>query len=232
MEPRVISVNERTEMGTGAVRRIRREGAVPAVVYAEGHPAKHITLNAHEYQLAVRGVKPAQIFKFKSSSSALDGTMTLIKAVQMEPIKGQVLHVDFISISAGHRLTVTVPVELTGESAAIKENRAFLNQTVYEIDVECLPDAIPSSLKLDITTLNEGGTLHASDVQLPEGVRLRSLPKLTIVSAISKKALEAQEAAAEAAAQAAKQAGAATAAAAPAAEGAGAAAGKDDKKGK
>jgi large subunit ribosomal protein L25 len=230
VEPRFISVEERAETGSQAGRRIRRSGNVPAVVYAEGRPARNIVVNAHEYQLAVRGCRPTQIFKFKSKTSDLDGVMTLIKAVQIEPVKGQVQHVDFISISAGHRLAVTVPVELIGESLAVKENRAFLNQTVYEIEVECLPDSIPSGLKLDITPLKEGGTLHASDVQLPEGVKLRSLPALTLVSAISKKAMEAQEAALEA-----QQAASAPAAAAGSAEGSAAGAasgGKEEKKGK
>lgn len=229
METRVLNVEERQETGSGRVERLRKTGLVPAVVYSDGKPSTMLKLNGHEYTMAVRGCRATQIFKFQSKSSALDGKMVLIKSVQMEPIKGAVLHIDFISIEAGHSLTVTVPVELTGESAAVKENRAFLNQTVYEIDVECLPDAIPSSLKLDISTLEEAESLHASDVQLPAGIRLRSLPALTIVTAISKKAMEAEEAAREAAAAAAQSGSAAAQPAA--AEGAAAAAGGDAAKG-
>jgi len=221
VETRTLVVEERAEVGSRFMRRMRQAGSVPAVVYSDGKPATRLSLNAHEYQIAVRGCRATQIFKFQSKTSALDGKMALIKSVQIEPVKGSVLHVDFIGIEAGHRVTVTVSVELYGESAAIKENRALLNQNEYEIEVECLPDAIPNSLKLNISELKEGGSLHASDVELPEGVRLRSTPSLTLVSAISKKALEAEEAR-EAAAQAAAQAasaGAATAAT-PAAEGA------------
>ena len=221
-----INVDERTELGTSAGKRLRQSGKLPAVVYAEGKEAKHISLNAHEFQLVVRGSKPTQIYKFKSANSKLDGVMTLVKSVQMEPVKGLVQHIDFISISAGHRVAVTVPIELYGESLAIKENRAFLNQSVYEVEVECLPNEIPNALKLDITPLKEGGTLHASEVELPAGVKLRSLPALTLISAISKKAMEAQELAFEAAAAAAQAsttaATAATAAAAAAAGAAGA----------
>jgi len=208
VETKSLNVEERGEIGTGSVRRLRKEGLIPAVIYSDGKEARHVKLNAHEYQLAVRGCKQTQIFKLASKKTELDGKLALIRAVQMEPVKGSVLHVDFIGIEAGHRVTVTVSVELTGESAAIKENRAFLNQTEYEIEVECLPDAIPSVLKLDITELKEGGSLHASEVHLPEGVRLKSTPSLTIVSAISKKAMEAEEAAMEAAAAALQAGGA------------------------
>ena len=204
---------------------MRIGGAVPGVVYSEGKPATQLALNAHAYMLAVRGCRPTQIFKFESKATGLNGKLALIKSVQIEPVKGSIVHVDFIAIDAKHRVTVAVPVELYGESAAIKENRALLNQNEYEVEVECLPAAIPNSLKLNISELKEGGSLHASDVELPEGVRLKSTPSLTMVSAISKKALEAEEAR-EAAAQAAVQATAtaATAAVAPAAGAEGAAA--------
>lgn len=211
METRSLNVEERPEIGSGAIRRLRKEGLIPAVIYSDGKEARHVKLNAHEYTLTVRGAKQSQIFKLASKKAELDGKLALIRAVQMEPIKGSVLHVDFIGIEAGHRVTVSIVVELTGESAAIKENRAFLNQTEYEVEIECLPDAIPSVLKLDITELKEGGSLPASAVQLPEGVRLKSTPSLTIVSAISKKAMEAEEAAFEAAAAALQSSGAAAA---------------------
>jgi len=226
VETRILTAEERSLVGTSNVRRLRKTGNVPGVVYSEGKPSTSVMLNTHEYQLAVRGCRPTQIFKFQSKNAALDGKMALIKSVQIEPIKGSILHVDFISIEAGHKVTVTVPVELVGESLAIKENRAFLNQTVYEVEVECLPDSIPNALKLDISELKEAGSMHAADVQLPDGVRLMSIPALTVVSAISKKTLEAEEAAFQASAAAAQagtaaaNAAAATAAAATAAAGA------------
>lgn len=225
METRTLVVEERTEIGTRNMRRMRIGGNVPAVVYSEGKPSTRLRLNAHSYLLAVRGCRPTQIFKFESKASELNGKMALIKSVQIEPVKGSVLHVDFIAIDEKHRVTVTVPVELYGESLAIKENRAILNQNEYEVEVECLPAAIPNALRLNISELKEGGSLHASDVELPEGVKLKSTPSITMVSAISKKALEAEEAreaAAQAAVQATATAGAAVAA--PAAEGAAAAA--------
>ncbi len=213
MQAREIQVEERKEQGSGAARRLRLAGSIPAVVYSDSLPATSIVLNDHGYQLAVRGAGSTQLFKFTSSNSALNGLTTLIKDVQVEPIKGKILHVDFIALSAGHTLTVTVPVEIVGENLAVREMRATLNQTEYQIDVECLPDAIPTKLTIDVSSLEEGDSLHASDIVLPAGVKLRSIKGLTIVSAISKKAADAVAAAQEAAAAAAQPAKAAPAAA-------------------
>ena len=227
MEQKFISVSSRSDFGGPSSRRMRRTGQVPAVMYSEGSVAAPLQLNDHEYQLAVRGCKPTQIFHLKSDESTLNGQMVLIKDVQHAAVSGKLLHVDFLKVSEGHRLVVTVNLELTGECAAVKENRAFLNQNEYEIEVECLPNAIPESLKIDISDLREGGSFHASDIKLPEGVRLISAENLTVVSAISL----AKKAAEEAAEDAAKAAAAAAAPAAGAAAAASGAAGDKKDKG-
>ena len=218
MEEKFLTVEMRSEFGGPASRRTRREGVVPAVMYSEGKEAVSLRLNDREYHLAVRGCKPTQIFKLKSEDSSLNGQMVLIKDVQIQAVSGNLLHVDFLKVSAGHRLVVTVALEIFGECAAVKENRAFLNQNEYEIEVECLPIAIPEVLRLDISSLKEGGSLHASDIPLPEGVRLKSAENLTVVSAISMAKKAAEDAAADAAAAAATPA-APAAAATPAAAG-------------
>ena len=217
MEERFLTVEPRSELGGANARRSRRAGMVPAVMYSEGKDAVSVRLNDREYHLAVRGCKPTQIFKLKSEEGSLNGQMVLIKDVQIQAVSGNLLHVDLLKISAGHRLVVTVALELTGECAAVKENRAFLNQNEYEIEVECLPAAIPEVLRIDISSLKEGGSLHASDIPLPEGVRLKSAENLTVVSAISMAKKAAEDAAAEAAAAAATTAAATPAVAAPAA---------------
>lgn len=219
VETRILEIEDRTGLGKANVRRLRKTGAIPAVVYSDGKDAKSLSLNQYKFELAVRGAKPTQIYKFQGKGSSLNDVMAIIKSVQVEPVKGQMLHVDFVSISEDHELTVSVPLEIFGESAAIKENRAFLFQAVYEVEVECLPKNIPEVVKINISNLKEGGSLPASSVELPMGVKLKSQPTLTVVTAISKKALEEEQAKAMATATAAPAAAAAAApgAAAPAA---------------
>lgn len=220
VEEKFLNVETRSETGSARARQSRRQGYVPAVMYAEGSAATSLRLHGQQYHLAVRGCKPTQIFRLKSEESSIDGQMVLIKDVQIAAVSGQVQHVDFLRVSEGHRLVVTVALELFGDCTAVKENRAFLNQNEYEIEVECLPNAIPEVVRLDISPLKEGGSLHASDIPLPEGVRLMSAGNLTVVSAISLAKKAAEEAA---------EAAAAATAAAPAAAAATPAADKDKK---
>lgn len=227
METKVLQAEQRDGEGTAAARRLRKTGMIPAVMYSSGAAATSLALSSRDFFLSTRGCKPTQLYKFQSPSSAIDGTLVLIKEVQVEAVRGDVLHVDFVALHEGHSIVLTVGLELVGESPAVKENRAIINQVAYEIEIECVPSAIPSSVLVDISPLDEGESLHAADVQLPEGVKLRSLPTMTVVSALSKKELEAAAAAAEAATPAPVVAAAATPAAAPAA---GAAKGGDAKK--
>lgn len=229
MEEKFIPVSGRVEMGGAAARRMRREGNIPAVIYSEGNESVPLSFNDHAYQMAVRGCKSTQIFRLKSDESTLNGMMALIKDVQIDAVSGRLLHVDFLRVSEGHKLVVTVSLEVFGECLAVKENRAFLNQNEYEIEVECLPSAIPEVLRVDISELREGGSLHASDIVLPAGVTLVSADNLTVVSAISLAKKAAEDAAAEAAATAAASAASAAAAAPAAATSAGDKGKKDEK---
>lgn len=225
METKVLQVVDREGDGSKAARRLRKSGKIPAVMYSSGDAATSLSLENRDFYLSTRGCKPTQLYKFQSGNSTLDGTLVLIKEVQVEPVRGEVLHVDFVALHEGHSIVLTVGLELVGESPAVKENRAIINQVAYEIEIECVPSKIPASVSVDVSSLDEGESLHAGDVALPEGVKLRSLPTMTVVSALSKKEMEAAAVAAEAAAAAqtptaAAAPAAATAAAAPAAGGA------------
>lgn len=201
VEPRNISEHLKAKSLTGskAAKIIRRGGSFPGVIYAKHTPATSIQLEDRSYHLAVRNCKPAQIFKLQSSAPELNGLNALIKDLQIEPLKGRVLHIDLVAIREDDKVTVEVPLELTGECQAVKEARAVLSQSEYEIEIECIPGLIPDKLSLDIANLKEGASLHADEVPLPDGVKLKSAPKLVIVVAISKKALDAEELAAAAA---------------------------------
>ncbi|MBL7662374.1 50S ribosomal protein L25 [bacterium] len=213
-----IEVSARNDLGTGKSNTARRQGLVPGVVYSEGTPALPLLVNGREYGKKVYGKKQTQLFRFTSVDSKLNGMMALVKDAQIEPLRDEVMHVDFYSIHEGKKITVPVPVELTGECPAVKSGDAILNQTGYEVEVECLPTAIPDQLTVDISGLAEGHSIHAADLQMPEGVRLKTDPKTSIVSAITAKEmqLETPVAAATAEGEAATAEGAAAAPAADA----------------
>ena len=233
-QEKILHVEGRSVNGTTVSNRLRREGHLPGVVYASGEPAVSVLLDTREFTLTSRGAKASQVFKFKSNNGTLNGLTTLLKSVQHNPLRSEPIHVDFLKISEDHMVTVEVPVELVGECAAVKQNAAFLNQTTYEVVVECFPSKIPDSLSLDITDLTEGSSLNAGQIKMPEGVRLKTPATTSIVSALAPIAEEvaptpvaADAAATPAAGDAAAAPGAATGdAAAPAAAAKGAPAAK------
>ncbi len=195
MEAIHIEVEARTKCGTASNRRLRSGGFIPAVVYTEGEQAKSLQVEAQQYRRIVLGKGATQLFTFKSKTKELDGLLTLIKETQIDPVKNAVLHVDFYAVTEGHRLTLTVPIVLTGECMPVKLGDAILNHQMHELEIECLPTDIPTAITVDISQLTLGHSIHARDVTLPPNVELKTDPDMTVVSAIHKKD-EVEEAAA------------------------------------
>ncbi len=161
-----ISAEPRTEFGKGGARRTRRAGLVPAVLYGHGENPKHIALPALEFAAAIRHGGANQLLSIEVS----DGTQALAlpKAIQRDPIRDTFEHVDLLLVRRGEKVTVEVPVHLTGEPA-----RDTL--VMHEHDtLAVLADAtkLPESLDLSIDGLEAGSQLTAGDVQLPSGVEL------------------------------------------------------------
>lgn len=167
-----IAGARRTEFGKGASRRTRRDGLVPAVIYGHGENPIHISLPARELGIAL-----------KSSNVLLDidlgdhVELTLPKSIVRHAIKGTLEHIDLIIVRRGERVVVSVPVHTSGEY----DRDGILEHNNNSIEVETEATAIPNFLELDMTGLQAGSSLHASDVKLPAGVVLISDPKMVVV---------------------------------------------------
>ena len=218
METQQIDVVKREELGKGPMGRLRREGNVPAVVYGGGNEAKTLHLTKHTFDHKITGTGLSQLFEFKSEDDELDGLLALIREVQTETISGKPVHIDFLLVEKGNKLKLSVPIEIIGEAPVVKLGAGVLSQSIVEVEVECLPKSIPSSLKLDISKLSEVGTsLHVSDLEIPEGVEVRTDTAISVVTAVGKQAAV-EETPAEAEGEAAEGAPAEGGEAAPAAE--------------
>ncbi len=182
-----LEVVSRSAIGSGAAGRLRRANMIPGVVYGEGKPAVMLAIDGMVYGKKVAGHPASQLFRLTSSDSALNGLLTLVKDVQIEALKSRVLHVDLLSVTEGKTIHVTVPLTLLGEPVSVKHGETILNQTLWEIDIECLPTAIPDEIRIDVSGLNEGDAIHASDLTLPEGVKLLTEPELAVLSVIGKR---------------------------------------------
>jgi large subunit ribosomal protein L25 len=190
-----ISAEPRTEFGKGGARRTRRAGKVPAVLYGHGEKPRHISLPAREFAAAIRHGGINQLFNIDIS----DGTsaLALPKAIQRDPIKDTLDHVDLLIVRRGEKVTVDVPVQHTGEAA--RDTLVVTEHTTLSV----LADAtrLPDHLEVSIEGLTAGSRVTADDVSLPEGVELAAEPDLVLVVVAA--APTAEELAAEAGVEAA-----------------------------
>ncbi len=197
MEVIEIEVKSRSAKGKNALRAIRRAGSIPAVLYSEGTEAVTIEVDSRHFRRQVAGKTPSQLYKLKGDSEQTNEDLTLIKDIQVEPLKSIIQHIDFCRVTAGTKISVSVPITLTGEATSIKISGGIVNQLFYEAEVNCLPREIPSDLELDISSLEAGGSLQLKDINLPAGVELLSSPEIAVVSGLAKRAAEEEPAAAE-----------------------------------
>jgi large subunit ribosomal protein L25 len=169
-----ISAEPRTEFGKGGARRTRRAGKVPAVLYGHGEAPKHIALPAREFAAAIRHGGANQVFAIEVT----DGTQALAlpKAIQRDPIKDTYEHVDLVIVRRGERVTVDVPVVLTGNAAV--DTLVVTENTTLSVTAEALH--LPDQLTVPIDGLPAGSQITAASVPLPEGTELAADPDLVI----------------------------------------------------
>ena len=215
-----IAAKVRSEFGKGAARRARRDGLVPAVIYGHGEKPLHIALPAREVGVAL---KTSNVLLDIDLGSQVE--LTLPKSVVRDPIKGTLEHIDLILVRRGERVVVSVPVHTEGKY----DQDGILEHTNNSIEVETDVTNIPAFLMLNMEGMMAGESKSAADVVLPEGVKLISDPKMTVVH-LSVKSAEVEEAPVVAAA--AEGDAAAAPAEGDAAASAAAPAGGDDKKDK
>ncbi|CAM3299698.1 50S ribosomal protein L25/general stress protein Ctc [Stackebrandtia soli] len=171
-----ISAEPRTEFGKGGARRTRRAGKIPAVLYGHGEQPKHVALPSLEFTNLIRRGGMNQLMTVEIS----DGTseLALPKALQRDPIKDTIDHVDLLLVRRGEIVTVDVRINIVGEP----EKGGLLVTENDTITVEADATAIPDSIDVSIEGLAVGGHVTAADVTLPTGSTLVSEPETTLVS--------------------------------------------------
>ena len=172
-----ISAEPRTEFGKGGARRTRRAGKVPAVLYGHGEKPQHIALPAREFAAAIRHGGLNQVFTIDIGGGT---TLALPKAIQRDPIKDTYEHVDLIIVKRGEKVTVDVPIVLTGEAA--RNTLVVSESTTLSIVAEALH--LPDSFEVSIEGLEAGSQITAGDVQLPAGSELAVDPE-TVIAVVS-----------------------------------------------
>ncbi len=197
----LIKAQARTETGKADIRRLRRAGAVPAVVYGHGDPSVMLTLDAKRFGHMldeIRGHSPIVDLEIGGKS-----TKCIIKTLQRNPIDSSLLHVDFLKVHPKEKVTIHVPVILHGTAVGVKES-GMLDHILREVPVRATIDKIPEHFDIDITDLGLGQSVHVSDLKADD-IEFTLPPDSPVVTVlVPRKLAAAQAERAEAAAAAAE----------------------------
>jgi large subunit ribosomal protein L25 len=173
--------------GKNASRRLRKEGRVPANLY--GTKAENVSLILDKkdiFEILRSEAGENTIFKISYDSKTQD---VMIKEVQTNPANDELLHVDLILIAMDKEIRVTVPFVLTGEAIGVKTEGGFVDFVTREVELECLPKAIPEHIEVDISDLHLHQSIKVEEISLPEGAKWVSDPE-TVIAMIHAQAKE------------------------------------------
>lgn len=178
-----LSAQPRAGVGRTAVKKIKAQGLVPAVIYGGHDEPINLSVNKREitsllaHATSEHVLVDLQIGEGADSRSAL----ALIQEVQHHPLRRDVLHVDFHAVRADEKLHAEIPVEPYGEASGVKNFGGILEINLHAIEIECLPKDLPEMIRIDVSNLNVGEGIHIKDIQFPEGVTPRGDAELTVV---------------------------------------------------
>jgi len=176
-----LEVARREEQGKGAAGRLRRSGKVPAVVYGGHRETVPITVDRKAVteliQRSEHGVRSIFILKMSGTDQQRHA---MIKDIQIDPISRKMTHIDFVRVLMDEVIRTTVPVHVTGTPIGVKEG-GILDFQVRDLHVECLPNAIPDKIDVEVSQLAMHQYIRISELQLPGGVKVLDDPERVVV---------------------------------------------------
>lgn len=186
MAENALHVQLRDASGKGVARKLRAVGRIPGVIYGRSQAAVPVSLDPKLLRRVLTRSDSGLNTLFEldvEGGGALQGTPVLVRELQRDPVKGDYLHADLLAIDLQQRIDVEVPIHVTGKARGV-EFGGILDHSLRELEIFCLPTAIPKEILADVTELDVGDSLHVRDLPLPPGVELRSNPDLSVVSVV------------------------------------------------
>lgn len=173
MEEIVLEVELREGKGRANTKDLKEAGYLPAVVYFHGKDALSVKIPrgallklVHQHRLE------SVIINLKiKNDKKVQGRPCLVKEIQYDPVREDIIHVDFNEISLTETIKVNVPIQVKGEAIGVKQEGGSLEHLLWEVEVECLPTNIPKDIQVDITALKMGDAIHVKDIVFPPGVK-------------------------------------------------------------
>lgn len=193
-EALTVGAETREEFGKNAARRLRRSGRIPAVVYGDQGPAIPLA------------IEPRKILQILESEAGYNSIFTLeikgkaparvmLRDWMLDPVDGELLHVDLVRVARDTKLRIKVPIHVTGEAKGVKVQGGIFEFMLREVELECLPDDIPEHVTVDVTELTIGKNLRVSDLPLGPRVKVLTDPARVVAHVVALKAEEEKPAA-------------------------------------
>ena len=176
-----LKVQAREARGSAASRRLRTNGLIPGVLYGNGGKAHEFSIQERELRRALTGDHGLHAILDVVLEGSQKAHHAVLKEYQLDPTRARLLHIDLQEVRLDQAIHAQVVVELVGESAGVKEG-GVLSQVAREVNVEALPMEVPDRLELDVSPMAIGDTLRASDLRVPEGVKLLDDPETVLAT--------------------------------------------------
>ncbi len=175
-----LAVERREQVGKGVARKLRRTGSIPGIVYGPGKEPTPVHTSERDFARVFQQAGHTQLIDLDVAGET---KTVLIKAVDRDPVKDDVVHVDFHEVRMDTVIHSSVPILVIGEDSR-ESDGGILNQSLRELDIKSLPAAIPEHIEIDAASLKVGDTILVSDLKLPEGVETEVDPEEVVVSIV------------------------------------------------
>jgi large subunit ribosomal protein L25 len=175
----LLVAKRREERGKNATRRLRAQGLVPVTVYGGGEDAASTTIVKREFTALLRTHGRNKIFTLN-----YDGSTTPVKIadLQVDPIKGTLIHADLMRISLTEKTTFELTIRIVGESDGVKTHGGIMDVVTHSLEIRCLPTDLPDGIEVDVTSLGVGDHISVKDLQVSDKIEVLSDPDKVVVT--------------------------------------------------
>ena len=177
-----LSARPRSESGRNAVKQVRARGGVPAVIYGSKDKPENLEISHRDIRaLLSHAVGENFLVELEiEENGKKTSRLSMIQEVQHHTLRGDVLHVDFHAVSMTEKISAEVVIESFGEPDGVKNFGGLLEQSMRSVSISCLPQNFPELIRVDVSALKIGDSIHVRDLPLPEGVEAEDDADLTV----------------------------------------------------
>ena len=179
-----LKAQVRAGAGRPVARKLRRQDIVPASICSKGEDSQLVQVDKKEItKLLAHATSEHVLVDLEIADGGKTANrLALIQEVQHHPVRRDIIHVDFHAVRADEKLHAAIPIEPVGEPNGVRNFGGVMDVAIHELDVECLPKDLPDIIRVDVTELNIGQSIHVRDLKLPEGVVSKANPDLTVIA--------------------------------------------------